>query len=128
MEEYKRQAGGQINSSDPQQITPPPSSAMGMMQLPGRRSYPGLDLVHGAGAVSDSTYEATVLGELAVISIEQEVRVTIINYDPYIVTTAGSLQRSLGIQASGLCREGVALSHCSNVRLEKNGAPDIGLY
>lgn len=74
MEEYKRQAGGQINS-DPQQITPPPSSAMGMMKLPGsRRPYPGLDLVHGAGAVSDSTYEATVLGELAVISIEPEVR------------------------------------------------------
>lgn len=76
MEEYQRQAGGQPNSSDAQQMAPPASSPMGMMQIPGRRvrgNYPGLDLVHGAGGVADSTFEATVLGELAVISIEQEV-------------------------------------------------------
>ncbi len=67
MQEYKQQSEGQANSSptDPQKTT----SSMGMMQLPGRRglaSYP-LDLV--PGGVSDSTYEANLLGELAVISI-----------------------------------------------------------
>lgn len=72
MMEYKRQAAGQVNSPDPQSIAPF-SSPMGMMQMPGRKgvigNYP-LDLV-----TSDSTYEATVLGELAVISIESpEVR------------------------------------------------------
>ena len=76
MEEYKRQAGGgQANLSDPQMVPPPSSSSMGMMQLPGRRrgNYP-LDLVHNTG-VSDSTYEATVLGELAVINLDPDVRV-----------------------------------------------------
>lgn len=72
MAEYKKQAEGQPDStSDPK----PPSSAsspMGMMQLPGRRGkgskYPGLNLV--TGGVSDGTYEATVLGELAVITVD----------------------------------------------------------
>lgn len=72
MMEYKRQSAGQVTSPDPQPIAPPFSSPMGMMQMPGRGvigNYP-LDLV-----TSDSTYEATVLGELAVISIESpEVR------------------------------------------------------
>ncbi len=85
MEEYKKQAVGQTNSSDQQQATPPSSSSsasspasasspMGLMKLPGRRGrgkFP-LDLV--GGGVSDSAYEAAELGELAVISIEPEVR------------------------------------------------------
>ena len=73
MEEYKKQAEGQASFSDPPQVSATSSSPMGMMQLPSRRgrgNYP-LDLV--PGGVSDSTYEAAVLGELAVISIEPEV-------------------------------------------------------
>ena len=71
MDEYRQQAAeSQANSSDLKQALPPSSapSPMGMMQLPGRSrrggKYP-LDLVSGGVA-----YEATVLGELAVIPIE----------------------------------------------------------
>lgn len=76
MLEYKKQAEGQANSSalEPQKSASTGPQSMGMMQLPGRRgrgNYPPLDLV--PGGVSDSTYEANLLGELAVISIEQEV-------------------------------------------------------
>lgn len=78
MDEYRQQAAesqANSNSSDPNQALPisSASSPMGMMQLPGRRgrgTYP-IDLV--PGGVSDATYEATVLGELAVISIDQDV-------------------------------------------------------
>ena len=96
MEEYKKQAEGQANSSsDLQQGALSPSttsssspssssssssapSPMGMMQLPGRRGRGKnpMDLVQGA--VSDSTYEATILGELAVINIEQDVSVCVV--------------------------------------------------
>lgn len=76
MAEYKKQTEGQTSSSEQQQ--PPssssPASSMGMMRLPGRsRAKYGLDL--GPGGVSDTTFEAAVLGELAVISIEPDVRV-----------------------------------------------------
>ena len=74
MAEYKKQAEGQTSPSDPQQ--PPSSSSsssMGMMRIPGRGSRPtyGLDL----GPGGDTTFEAAVLGELAVISIEPDVRI-----------------------------------------------------
>lgn len=77
MEEYKKQAEGQGNSPDPQQGSPSASSPMGLMQLPGRRvrGRNPLDLI--PGGVSDSTYEAAALGELAVISIEQEVSLVV---------------------------------------------------
>ena len=74
MEQYKKQTVGQADSSttDPQKTNSSSSTgpaSMGMMQLPGKRggrNYP-LDLV--PGGMSDSTYEANLLGELAVISI-----------------------------------------------------------
>ena len=78
MDMYRKQAEGQANSSDPKQSlssssSPPGSSSMGMMQMPGRRGrskFP-LDLVPG-GVSDPATYEATVLGELAVISINEQ--------------------------------------------------------
>ena len=51
---------------------------MGMMRIPGRgsRKSKGKYLDLGAGGLSDTTFEAAVLGELAVISLEPpEVRV-----------------------------------------------------
>ena len=72
MAEYKKQAEGLTSPSDQQQ-PPSPSSSIGMMRLPGRgpraNKY-GLDL----GPGGDTTFEAAVLGELAVISIEPDVR------------------------------------------------------
>ncbi len=89
MAEYKKQTESQPSEQpqqqqQKQQPPPPPpqqqsssppsssSSSMGMMRMPGRGSrkskYGGLDL--GSGGLSDTTFEAAVLGELAVISIE----------------------------------------------------------
>ena len=75
MEQFRKQTAGQDSSpTDPQKTNSSSSTgptSVGMMQLPGKRGgrsggYPR-DLV--PGGMSDSTYEANMLGELAVISI-----------------------------------------------------------
>jgi len=87
MAEYKKQAESQ-SSPDQQQQQPqqqPPQqqqqqqssassqSSMGMMRMPGSRGPrkgKGKYLDLGAGGLTDTTFEAAVLGELAVISLD----------------------------------------------------------
>lgn len=73
MEQYKNQAEDQSSPNQPQTTSsssPPPFGSLGIMRLPGRgsrRADPRL-----VPGVEDETIEASLLGDLAVLSISND--------------------------------------------------------